>query len=341
VVLFVVGLFLVCFPGLFILVWMIQCYRWLVRTYLHLVVRIFQEKPLFIIPRGQPLPQAEDVHFPTTDGLQLRGCYLKTAGPRRGVILFGLEFGANRWSCWGYCEHLINAGFDVFAFETRNQGESDSMAGYEPMQWLTDYEVQDSQSALAYLKGRPDADPSGVGFFGISKGGNAGLLAASKDPFVRCCVTDGAFGTYSTVVPYLRQWFRIYNHRREFHALMPNWYIGMVGRVAINKVEKARHCRFPDLEKSLGRIAPRPLLLIHGEADTYIRADMARALFHHARRPKEFWLVKDAKHNQALLANGAEYRARVLQFFEQHLAIREAPLSPLGSEAFRMATDNG
>ena len=159
-------------------------YSYLIRKYLHNMLRIFQEKPLFVIPRGQPLPEAEDVRFPGSDGLRLRGCYWHATRPRRGVILFGLEFGSNRWSCRPYCEYLVEAGFDVFAFEPRNQGDSDKQPGYEPLQWLTDFEVRDAESALAYLKGRADADPRGVGFFGISKGGNAGLLAASRDPYV-------------------------------------------------------------------------------------------------------------------------------------------------------------
>jgi pimeloyl-ACP methyl ester carboxylesterase len=321
VVLFSIGLVLTCLPGLLVTYWMTKTYHWLIRNYLQYLLRIFQEKPVFIIPRGQSLPQAEDVHFPTSNGLTLRGCYLKARGPRRGVILFGLEFGANRWSCWGYCEHLVEAGFDIFAFETRNQGESDCLPGYEPLQWLTDYEVQDTQAALKYLKGRPDADPRGVGFFGISKGGNAGLLAASLDPYIRCCVTDGAFATYSTMVPYLRQWFRIYNRRHAIHDLIPDWYFGKIGRVGLRQIEQLRNCRFPDLERFLKRLAPRPLLMIHGEADTYIRPEMAQALFRYARKPCEFWLVKDAKHNQALLIDGAEYRARVLQFFERHLLV--------------------
>ena len=49
------------------------------------------------------------------------------------------------------------------------------MPGYDPLQWVTDYEVRDAEAALAYLKSRPDADPRGVGFFGISKGAGAGL----------------------------------------------------------------------------------------------------------------------------------------------------------------------
>ncbi len=325
--LFWLGLFLVCLPGLFVLTWLVVVYRWLVRNFLHHLRRIFQEKPLFIIPRGEPRPDAEDVSFPTSDGLRLRGCYFKSPGPRRGVILFGLEFGANRWSCWSYCAHLVEANFDVFAFETRNQGESDGLPGYEPLQWLTDFEVQDALAALAYLKSRPDADPRGVGFFGISKGGNAGLLAASRDHYIRCCVTDGAFGTYSTMVPYLRRWFRLYSPRHHLQDLFPDWYFGKVGRVGLKQIEDLRRCRFPDLEPYLRQIAPRPLLMIHGAADTYIRPDMARALFRHARQPCSFWLVPDAKHNLALLTNGTEYRARVLQFFEQHLAAGPGPRS--------------
>jgi fermentation-respiration switch protein FrsA (DUF1100 family) len=291
--------------------------RW---KYVPLVERIFQEKPLFIVPRGQPASEAEDVSFRNADGLTLRGCYFRTPRPRRGVILFGLEFGSDRWSCRAYCDHLVEAGFDVFAFEPRGQGESDAQEGYEPLQWVTDFEVDDTAAALAYLRHRPDADPRGVGFFGISKGGGAGLIAASRDRTVRCCVTDGVFGTYSTIVPYMRHYFRIYNRDYRFQGLFPSWYYGRVGVTAVKRTERRRGCRFPDLEKRLPRLAPRPLLMIHGELDTYIKPDMAEALFARARQPKEFWLVAKAKHNQALHLVGDEYRRRVLEFFERHLA---------------------
>ena len=50
--------------------------------FLDTVVRIFEEKPFFIVPRGQPEADAEDVTFPGPDGLTLRGCYLPARGPR-------------------------------------------------------------------------------------------------------------------------------------------------------------------------------------------------------------------------------------------------------------------
>src|SRR3954465_10278651 len=83
-----------------------------VQRYVPLLTRIFQEKPLFIVPRGQAGEDGERVSFPTADGLTLRGCYLRAGGGRRGVIVFGLEFGSNCWSCRAYCEHLLAAGYD-------------------------------------------------------------------------------------------------------------------------------------------------------------------------------------------------------------------------------------
>src|SRR6185437_7743261 len=285
-------------PVAFVL-FMVGLHGYLRWKYLAFFVRVFQEKPLFVIPRGQPLPDAEQVRFPSTDGLMLSGCYLRSTQPRRGVILFGLEFGSNCWSCRAYCEHLRDSGFDVFAFETRNQGTSDCLPGYVPLQWVTNYEVQDTEAALAYLKGRPDADPRGVGFFGISKGAGAGLIAASRDPYVRCCVTDGVFATYTTLMPYMRQWIRIYNHHYGIQALIPHWFYGLIGLVGMRQIEQERGCRFAHLEKALPRLAPRPFLMIHGQADTYIKPEMANWLFAMARQPKELWFVEKAKHNHA------------------------------------------
>jgi pimeloyl-ACP methyl ester carboxylesterase len=296
------------------------CYRRWLNRFLPNIVRIFQEKPLFVIPRGLPVPYAEDVEFDTQDGLKLVGCYLKAQGPRRGVILFGVEFGSNRWSCVPYCERLLANGFDVFSFEFRSQGESARQQGYEPIQWVTHYEVLDMAAAVSYLKDRPDADSRGVGFFGISKGGTAGLLAAAREPYVRCLVTDGIFATYSTMVPYMRKWVSIYSSRRRLQALMPSWFYGLFGTAALKQISKSNGCRFPHLERAIPRLAPRPLFMIHGGGDTYIKPDMAHALFARAHGPKELWLVEGAKHNQALHVAGAAYQQRVLDFFSTHLA---------------------
>jgi pimeloyl-ACP methyl ester carboxylesterase len=294
--------------------------RW---KYVGFLVRIFQEKPLFIVPRGQPTDAAEPVSFRSADGRTLRGCYIRTpAESRKGVILFGLEFGSDRWACRQYCERLLAAGYDVFTYEPRNQGDSDKDPAYEPLQWVTDKDVADLKAALKYLRTRPDADPAGVGLFGISKGGSTGFVAAAADRDVRCVVTDGAYATYTTIVPYMQRWIKIYSDRYVLQKSLPTWFYGLVGVTGVRRVARNRGVTYPSVEKAVGRLR-QPLLMIHGEGDTYIKPDMAKALFERAKGPKELWVVPKAKHNQALHVAGDEYHRRVVEFFDRHLGRTE------------------
>jgi len=294
---------------------------WIFLRYVGIIMRIFQEKPIFIIPRGEPLPEAEDVTFPTRDGLWLKGSYLRgQRSRRRGVILFGTEFGSNRWSCYQYCRGLLEAGFDVFTFEFRNCGDSEGLPDYEPLQWVTDYEVEDVRSAIRYLRSRPDADPRGIGFFGVSRGGSAGLIAAADEPYIRCIVTDGAFATISTMVPYMQKWVSLYSLRWNIYRYLPRWIYVLAAQMALWRLSRQRRCRFPSLERAIAQIAPRPLLMIHGGNDTYIRPEWARELFDRAGQPKELWIVEGAKHNQAVQVAVEEYQQRICQFFLMHLA---------------------
>lgn len=290
--------------------------RW---RYVPFLVRIFQEKPLFIIPRGQPTDEAEHVSLQSVDGLTLRGCYLKTSSERKGVILFGLEYGSDRWACRQYCQHLVNSGYDVFCYEPRNQGDSDKDPAYEPLQWVTDKDVADMKTALKYLRNRPDADERGVGLFGVSKGGSTGYLVAAHEPGIRCIATDGAYATYTTVVPYMQRWIKIYSDRHLLQRVLPTWFYGLVGITGLNRVARIRGVNYPSVEKAVSRLN-RPILMIHGENDTYIKPEMAKALFDRAAGPKEFWLVPKARHNQAIAIAEEEYQRRVVEFFDKNLA---------------------
>lgn len=299
--------------------------------FLNQVVRVFEEKPLFIVPRGHPVAGAEDVRFETDGGLRLRGCYLSVAGPRKGAVLFGGEFGSNRWAAVQYCAALIEAGYDVFAYEPRNQGESDRDPNYTPLQWVTDKDLADYRAALAYLKSRPDAPEDGIGIFGISKGGSVGIFAAADDPWVRCVATDGAYATYTTMVPYMRRWVSIYSPYKRIQAALPNWVYGMVALTAMGKVSLSRGVRFPRAEAAVRRMR-QPLLMIHGEADNYIKPEMAHALHGMAgSRAKHLWLVPGAKHNQAAHAAGNEYHRRLVEFFDRHLAAADPTADELAT----------
>lgn len=303
--------------------------------YLKYVVRIFQERPLFSVNRGQPTDDAEDHVIEGPGESRIRLCVLPALGKRRGVVLFAPEFGSNRWSCLEYSPFLRDAGYDIISYEPRGQGESDAIEGYQPLHWVTDNEVADAKAVLAWLKRRYAGQVASIGVMGISKGAGAATVASVNDPFVGCLVTDGMFAIYTTVVPYMRQWVRIYSRMHWFHNMLPDWFYGSLAKVCFLLVERERGCRFPSIEESLRRLGDRPTLMIHGEKDSYIRAAMASRLHQivgqAGKATHDFWLAPGARHNEAFSKHPDDYRGRVLSFFDDHLT----PIRPVRPVATR------
>ena len=68
---FWVGFAILAVPPIAVGLGMAALYLFLRWKYVPLLVRIFQERPLFVIPRGAPTDDAEPVTFPAADGLTL------------------------------------------------------------------------------------------------------------------------------------------------------------------------------------------------------------------------------------------------------------------------------
>jgi pimeloyl-ACP methyl ester carboxylesterase len=288
---------------------------YVVVRYVPIIARIFEEKPLFLPLRLPPQDGGEAVRFRTEDGFALGGTYFQTTAPSRvGVLVFCHEYLSDRWSFAPYTESLRGFGYDVFTFDFRNHGGSDCDSGYRPLQWVTDHEVRDLRAALDYLRSRPDRDPAGFGLFGVSRGGSTALLVAAQDPDVWGVVTDGAFPTRGTMLAYILRWAEIYVANPGFYRALPLWifrFLAWAGRV---RSEKRLNCRFPDVERAVARLAPRPWLAIHGARDAYIGPEIARTLFAEAGEPKELWVVPEAKHNRCREVAPDEYAARLGAF---------------------------
>ncbi len=245
-----------------------------------------------------------------------------------GVLVYCHEFLSDRWSYLPYIDHLRDVGYDIFSFDFRNHGESESQPDYEPLQWVSDREVRDLRGALRYLRSRPDRDPAGFGLFGVSRGGTAALFAAADEPDVWGVITDGAFPTRGTMVPYIVRWAEIYVPAEWLRSLMPHWVYEILAWIARRSSERRLGCRFQNVESAVSRLAPRPWLMIHGLRDAYIGPDIARSLFAYGDGPKDLWLVADAKHNRCRQTEPVAYAERVLAFLAAY-----APRRPLAGPA--------
>jgi fermentation-respiration switch protein FrsA (DUF1100 family) len=62
-----------------------------------------------------------------------------------------------------------------------------------------------------------------------------------------------------------------------------------------------------------------PLLMIHGDNDEIVPYRLGRQLFRAANRPKEFYRVKGAGHNNTFDLAGDEYFQKIKEFALRYL----------------------
>lgn len=280
-----------------------------------LILPVFERQPPFgKTPQGTQETD-ETVLIPTSNGLKLQGrIYRQSQQPPQGVIVFCPEMEGDSTSASYYCEALLQAGFDLLAFDFRNQGQSESLAGYEPLHWLTEYEVEDAISAVRFARNQDDWANLPIGIVGISRGGGAALAAAARCSDVTCVAVEGAFSTDRLMEFYTLRWAALYIPQWSMN-LFPLWHVrgtlGLVRRIS----QFRRHCRYVRLERELSRIKRKPVLLIQGARDSYVPKETFEDLIRFLPANSEFWIAPNANHNKARESATREYDQRMVEFF--------------------------
>jgi fermentation-respiration switch protein FrsA (DUF1100 family) len=252
-------------------------------------------------PSDYGLPY-ETVSFPSYDGTILRGWFVPAVHPRATVIFCHGRAGSKAPDLI-YVPQFRQHGFNVLLFDFRAHGESD---GHQSS--LVYYERQDLLSAIAYLRGRGIHD---VGLMGFSMGAAVAVATAPLSEAVRAVIADSAFAELRTIlVTYLQQ-HGIPRPLASGLAALIIWAAGL---------RLGCHLADADPLRWVGRIAPRPLLLIHGGQDEGIPVSDAHRLYEAASEPKELWVVPEAEHRCADKVCPHEYMTRVLSYFDRWLA---------------------
>ena len=143
---------------------------------------------------------------------------------------------------------------------------------------------EDASAAYLYLRSRDDLDPKKIFPFGESMGGAVAIDLACK-----------------------------HNPPLVIVQSVPT------SIEALFKGERASH--FRGMFDSLSKIThlKSPLLMIHGDKDELVPYALGRGLFRAANRPKEFYRIKGAGHNNTFDVAGDEYFHKIRTFVLKHL----------------------
>lgn len=247
----------------------------------------------------------DDVSFPARDGLTLRGWWIPAAlagADSNRAVIFLHGHGGSMDPDVQYVPAFHAAGLSVLMFDFRAHGRSEghvSTMGY--------LERQDALGAVDFLKSK---GIERIGLLGFSMGGGVAMLTAPICPDVCAVISDGGPARLNSA---LRGWC--------MEKKLPRWLAAAVAwlTLAVTSLRlRANMFRYEPV-RWVGQIAPRPVLLIHGECDPYLPPGDFGALVAEANEPKEVWRVPEVGHRTVDQMYPDEYRRRVVAFFERNL----------------------
>jgi dipeptidyl aminopeptidase/acylaminoacyl peptidase len=245
------------------------------------------------------IPGFEEITLTTEDGLTLHGWWLPHPAAQQTVIGLGGHRSPGA-DMLGIGSGLWRAGFNVLLFDWRSRGRS-PVAQHS----LAYYEVRDAQAALDYAAQRePHAS---IGLIGFSMGAVIAIILAAADPRVRAVVADSPFTSIRDVVASATKRLRLPIRPVVALAdLLTGWRYGYRFE-AIRAIDVAP------------AIAPRPLLLIHGSADSVVPVEHSYRIAATIPNTSETWVIDGAEHCGAYFDDRPAYVRRVASFFTQHM----------------------
>jgi len=170
----------------------------------------------------------------------------------------------------------MKSGYAMICIDSQYRGERErpgkrfiSFNMFETRQTFAQT-IVDARRAVDFLETRNDIDPDQIVLLGASMGGILGATAAAHEPRIQGALLLYAGGNLrrllaeSTIIYPRTTWWR-------------STLAGASG-IILREVDPLRH---------IGRISPRPVLMINGSRDTVVPPRCAEELFAAAGEPKE------------------------------------------------------
>ena len=231
---------------------------------------------------SEPVIKAQTIV--TRDGVPIDAVHLPGSGDLGFVIAHGFTLNWQRPALWNLATRLRDYG-GVVMFDFRGHGRSGGLST------LGDLEIRDVDVAVAWARelGYPR-----IATIGFSMGASIVLRHAGLVGGVDAVVSVSGPGHW---------YFRGTKPMRRVHFAIEH----RVGRLYARGVLNTRILRgtwdpvpLPPAEAA-ARIAPTPLLIVHGDQDEFFPVSHAEELYDGARDPRELWIIPGMGHAETAI----------------------------------------
>ena len=242
----------------------------------------------------------------------------ESRGPaeRRAAFLVLHGFGSNKDGGGGttVAKMLAGLGYAALRFDFRGCGESEGERG----RVICKEQVKDTRNALSYLATRPQVDPKRIAVVGQSFGAAVAVYSAGVDRRVAACISSGGWGDGAKK---FRKQHASPRAWKKFTAMMkegkrrkragkpmsvPRYDIVPIPPRLRGNLAPGSIMEFPfevvetmyafNANDVVGKIAPRPLLLLHSANDSVTPTEQSVELFERAGKPTDLHLIADVDH---------------------------------------------
>lgn len=269
--------------------------------------------------------------FRTSDGTLLCGDFWAQPQPAPTIVLCH-GYRVSRTHLRSVAALQYSFGYNVFCFDFRGHGDSDSV-----MTSGGNAEVRDLEAALVVANRQPETLPQRIIIHGFSMGAAVALLT-SPHPDVVAIIADSPFARSDDILRRIVNFYLMqlcntrYPQLRFLRPLIPllSWAVITTSKIDFRLRFGFTYVARPDTSFRRWKTRARkvmqqlsiPILLIHGVDDSLIPIDHARQIAAEARRhdvPLETFFVEGAEHCCAYAADPYRYNQVIRDFLQRCL----------------------
>ncbi len=245
--------------------------------------------------------EKEYIDIASDHGYRLKGLFIKNSAESKKTIILVHGIGRDKkWSVMKYGPLFFNHGFNIFAYDARNHGES---GGEYPTYGF--YESDDLEKCIEHVQSKKNNEV--IGLHGESMGAAVSLIWAGKydNKRISFLIEDCGYSDLYELYYERLSDYKVPKFVRPVILYYTSFFCKIFAGFSLSDVSPI---------KNIAKMTI-PVLFIHGNADDFVPPEMAQEMFENKAVSREIYFAPGAGHAKAINIDVKRYDQVTAAFY--------------------------